>query len=253
MLRKFYWWGEWAQRFGDHYLNTNDLGCLHLKGIYKTNIRYFVHFILMRWKPYATNPFERIEGSSRIKGTEQRPSLSAALPFPRLGFRWHNPSTWAYKLRQRSTLFQCFLHQSFIHPQTILPYKLHLFLICKPGFCIMLLTPPLRQLARWLPRLQHSRTTYCLKRPPLSPFPSPLPLSEILVSPNEGFRPSSSQPSLPSESWDTLHDAHSWGKHMFTISMIPWDWSHEVIILTGVTQTCRPYWSRDSLKIWYCF
>jgi len=80
-----------------------------------------------------------------------------------------------------------------------------------------------------------------------------LPLREILTPPDEGFRPSSSRPSPPCELSDALHDAHLWGKHMFTISMIPWDGLLEVIILTGGTQTCGPYWSRDVSKIWALF
>lgn len=75
-------WGEWTQRFGDHYLNMDDFGCLPLKDIYKTNIHYFVHFIFIKWKPYATNPFEKLGGSSRVKGTGWGPALCSQLPPP---------------------------------------------------------------------------------------------------------------------------------------------------------------------------
>ena len=133
-------------RVSDSSDGGDDLGCLHLKDINETNRHYFVHFILIKWKPYATNPFEKLEGSSRIKGTGWSPTLCSYLLPYFLGFRWDNPGARAYKLRQRSMLLQCFLHRSSVYPQTTLPYKLHLFLLYKPGFCIVLLTPPLRQL-----------------------------------------------------------------------------------------------------------
>lgn len=182
--------------------------------------------------------------------------LSAAPQLPRLGFRWDNPGAWAYKLRQRSMLLQCSLNQSFVYPQTILPYKLLVFLIYEPGFCTVVLMPPLRQL---LMCLTHSNTAMphgCLKSLHLSPFPPLLPLHEIPIPPSEEFGPSSSPPwppSLPCEASDTPRDAHLWGKHMFTRSMIPSDGLLEVIVLTGGTKHVTPGGSRDSSKIWALF
>lgn len=256
-VQKVLLWGGWAQRFGDRYLNADDLGCLPLKYIYKTNIHYFVHFLFIKWKPYATNPFEKLEGNSRVKGTGGGSALLSAAPqLPRLGFRWDNPGAWAYKLRQRSMLLQCSLNQSFVYPQTILPYKLLVFLIYEPGFCTVVLMPPLRQL---LMCLTHSNTAMphgCLKSLHLSPFPPLLPLHEIPIPPSEEFGPSSSPPwppSLPCEASDTPRDAHLWGKHMFTRSMIPWDGLLEVIVLTGGTKHVTPAEAEIPQKFEHCF
>lgn len=146
---------------------------------------------------------------------------------------------------------QWLLHPCFL--STTLPYKLHVFWIYEPGFCTVVLTPPLRQLLMCLTRYNTATPHGCLKLSHLSPLPPLLPLCEILPPPNEGSRPSSSQPSAPCELSDSLHDAHPWGKHMFTISMIPCNWLLEVITLTGGTQTYRPSWTRETSKIWALF
>lgn len=85
-----------------------------LKDFYTTNIHYFVHFICIKWKLYATNTFERLEGRSIGVNTLGLVTLSCH-------FRWDNLGAWEYKLRQRSRYFNasCTSHL-YIHRPSFL-------------------------------------------------------------------------------------------------------------------------------------
>lgn len=143
-LREFYWWGEWAQRLRP--LPTQErfgMSPNFSKDFYTTNIHYFVYFIFIKWKLYATNTFERLGESSRITGvsTCTGPGHRPLPLVPRCCFRWDTLGARAYKLKQRSRYFNasCTNHL-YIHRPSFLQITFVFYL--KPVLHFSKMPPP---------------------------------------------------------------------------------------------------------------
>lgn len=149
MLRKSYWWGQWAQRFGDHCLQRDEVGVSKHFGVFIKQIyKYTLYiFYIRKWKLYVTNAFERREGSSRIKGVNTPGPL---LQFPGSdsgGTNRENKPETRTEIRVPPGLAALATRIT----TAVLPYRLHLSFTYtrSPSDCFRKM-PPLRTLSTCL-------------------------------------------------------------------------------------------------------